>query len=85
MTELWNILKNLKWSGDFEKKKKTHTAHHRWKMKNNNEMTVNVVPGILSFQICERESEQRLPKELKLKKVSLAFGLEISENWHGCK
>lgn len=49
-------------------------------MKNNNEMTVNVVPGILSFQICERESEQRLPKELKLKKVSLAFGLEISEN-----
>lgn len=49
-------------------------------MKNNNEMTVNVVPGILSFQICGRESQQRLPKELKLKKVSLAFGLEITEN-----
>lgn len=49
-------------------------------MKNNKEMTMNVVPGTLSFQICRRESEHTLPKELKLMKVNLAFGLQITEN-----
>lgn len=46
---------------------------------NNKKIVVKGITGILSFKRCGRGSEQRLPQKPRLKKVNMAFCLQITE------
>lgn len=45
----------------------------------NNKIVVKGITGILPFKRCGRGSEQRLPQKPRLKKVNMAFCLQITE------